>query len=109
MPKLGIPSSYMQMKQSHPALMKAYEEFGNACAGAGPLDPKCVALVKLAISLATNQEGAAHSHARKALEAGCTSDQLFHVAHLLAPTTGFPSMMRARGWVQDVVAAAKPQ
>lgn len=103
MAKLGIPSSYMQMKQSHPELMKAYEAFGNACAGAGPLDARSVALVKLAVSLSTGQEGAAHSHARKALEAGCTPDQLMHVAVLTAPTIGFPSMMRARGWVQDVL------
>jgi 4-carboxymuconolactone decarboxylase len=105
MAKLGIPSSYMQMKQSHPDLMKAYEAFGSACASAGPLDATCVALVKLAVSLSTGQEGAAHSHVRKALEAGCTPDQLLHVATLTAPTIGFPSMMRARGWVQDVLDA----
>jgi AhpD family alkylhydroperoxidase len=83
--------------------MRAYEALGEACAGAGPLDRRTVALVKLAISLSAGLEGAAHSHARKALEAGCTPEELLHVATLLTPTIGFPPMMRARGWVQDVV------
>lgn len=26
-----------------------------------------------------------------------------HVAHLCAPTIGFPPMMRNRGWVEDVI------
>ena len=100
---MKIPGPYMKMKAEHPALMKAYEEFGDACAKAGPLDAKTVALVKLGISLAVGLEGAAHSHSRKALESGCTPEQLLHVAHLCAPTIGFPGMMRGRGWVVETL------
>jgi len=71
--------------------------------GSGPLDAKTVALVKLAISLGAGLEGAAHSHARKALEAGWTGEQLLHAALLCTPTIGFPPMMRGRGWVEEVV------
>lgn len=98
-----IPKSYLAMRKEQPKLMEAYEAFGAACTSAGPLDKKTVAMVKLAISLGAGLEGAAHSHARKALAAGCTPEELLHVAHLCAPTIGFPTMMRARGWVQDVV------
>jgi alkylhydroperoxidase/carboxymuconolactone decarboxylase family protein YurZ len=100
---MKIPGPYMKMKAEHPALMDAYESFGDACSKAGPLDEKTVALVKLGISLAAGLEGAAHSHSRKALEAGCKPAELLHVAHLCAPTIGFPGMMRARGWVAETI------
>ena len=98
-----IPKRYQQMHQSHPELMQAYESFGKAARKAGPLSAREVALVKLAISLGAGLEGAAHSHCRKALEAVCEPEDLSHVAILAAPTLGFPSMMRARSWVEEVV------
>lgn len=98
-----LPSSYMEMRRSHPELMRAYEALGEACTKAGPLDLRTASLVKLAVSAAAGLEGAAHSHARKALEAGCTREELLHVATLLTPTVGFPAMMRARRWILDVV------
>jgi 4-carboxymuconolactone decarboxylase len=98
-----IPQRYLQMHRDHPELMAAYEAFATAARNAGPLDDKQVALIKLAISLGGGLEGAAHSHARKAIEAGCTPDELRHVAILVAPTLGFPTMMRARGWIEDVL------
>lgn len=101
--KPRLPSSYTKMREEHPELMRAYEALGEACSKGGPLDARTVALVKLAISMAAGLEGAAHSHARKALEAGCTREELLHAALLLTPTVGFPTMMRARSWVLDVV------
>ncbi|MCC9600863.1 carboxymuconolactone decarboxylase family protein [Stieleria sp. JC731] len=98
-----IPKRYKKMHQDFPELMQAYESFGKAAKEAGPLTDREVALVKLAISLGAGLEGAAHSHCRKALEAGCEADDLRHVALLSAPTIGFPTMMRAKSWVEDVI------
>jgi len=98
-----IPRPYKQMHQSHPDLMVAYEAFGKAAREAGPLSDREVSLVKLAISIGAALEGAAHSHCRKAIEAGCTAEDLRHVAILSAPTMGFPAMMRAKSWVEEVV------
>ncbi|WP_201743750.1 carboxymuconolactone decarboxylase family protein [Roseiconus nitratireducens] len=100
-----IPKRYQRMHDEHPELMRAYESFGKAAKEAGPLSEREAALVKLAISLGAGLEGAAHSHCRKALEAGCTADDLRHVALISAPTIGFPTMMRAKSWVEDVVDA----
>jgi 4-carboxymuconolactone decarboxylase len=104
-----IPRPYQQMHKTHPALMRAYESFGEAARQAGPLSDREVALVKLAISIGSALEGAAHSHCRKALEAGCTMDDLRHVAILSAPTMGFPAMMRAKSWVEDVTSQTDKQ
>ncbi|GAB5512368.1 carboxymuconolactone decarboxylase family protein [Rhodopirellula baltica] len=98
-----IPKRYRQMHADHPAYMRAYEDLGKAARESGPLNDREVALVKLAISLGAGLEGATHSHCRKALEAGCTPDDLRHVAMLSAPTIGFPTMMRAKSWVEDVI------
>ena len=97
-----IPKPYKQMHQTYPDLMRAYESFGLETRAAGPLSDREVALVKIAISVGAGLEGATHSHCRKALEAGCTSADLQHVAILSAPTIGFPTMMRAKSWIEDV-------
>ncbi len=102
-----IPKPYRRMHQEHPQYMEAYESLGKQAREAGPLDDRQVALVKLAISIGAGLEGAAHSHCRKALQAGCTAEELMHVALLAAPTIGFPPMMRARGWVEDVIGGAQ--
>lgn len=102
---MALPRAYVGMKKAQPELMRAYEDFGRACASSGPLDKKLVALVKLGISMGAGLEGAAHSHARKALAAGWSGDELLHAAQLCAPTIGFPTMMRARQWVAEIVEA----
>ncbi|MEM6473155.1 MAG: carboxymuconolactone decarboxylase family protein [Planctomycetota bacterium] len=91
------------MRDDFPEFMQAYEAFGEAARESGPLSDREVALVKLAISLGAGLEGASHSHCRKALEAGCSAEDLRHVAMVSAPTIGFPTMMRAKSWVEDVI------
>lgn len=98
-----IPKPYQRMHDDHPEFMRAYEAMGKASRDAGTLSDREAALVKLAISIGAGLEGAAHSHCRKALEAGCTPDDLRHVAILSAPTIGFPTMMRGKSWVEDVL------
>lgn len=100
---MAIPQAYTRMKQEQPELVAAYEALGAACAEAGPLDARTLALVKLGISLGAGLEGGGRSHARKALEAGCSREEVLHVAHMCAPTIGFPAMMRARTAVLDAI------
>jgi alkylhydroperoxidase/carboxymuconolactone decarboxylase family protein YurZ len=59
-------------------------------------------LIKLAIAVASGSEGATHSHARQAQSAGIDVADLRHVAFLTASTMGFPTMMRALSWIEDV-------
>jgi len=100
---MAIPQAYLQFKDSHPQLVSAYESLGEACREAGPLDARTAALVKLGIAMASGLEGATHSAARKALQAGCEKEEMLHAAVLATTTLGFPAMMRARSWVVDVL------
>ena len=97
-----VPGWYNQQKKKYPEVFRAYEALGEACREAGPLDEKTAALVKLAIAVGTRHEGAVHSHTRRSLEAGASIAECRHVVLLSLTTIGFPSMMAALSWVEDV-------
>jgi alkylhydroperoxidase/carboxymuconolactone decarboxylase family protein YurZ len=44
------------------------------------------------------------SSTRKALAAGATPDEITHAVLLALSTTGFPNMIAAMGWVNEVLA-----
>ena len=71
--------------------------------GAGPLDRKTRELVRLAIVVGARHEGAVHSHTRRALESGATAAEIRHVVLLSVTSMGFPNMMAAMSWVDDVL------
>ena len=98
-----VPKRYTQFKEDFPEVIAAYEALGDAVHSAGPLDDKTRALIKLAISTGARLEGAVHSHARKALKAGATKEEMQQVAILALPTIGLPSMMAAFSWIDDVL------
>lgn len=98
-----LPEPYENVKQQRPELMKHYEALGEAARNAGPLDAKATALIRLGMCIGAGLEGAAHASVRKALDAGCTPDELRHAAVLAVTTLGFPSMARGRAWVEDVL------
>lgn len=100
------PQFFQQMKEQYPDVFQSYETLGKAARDAGPLDDKSAALVKVALSIGASLEGASHGNARKALTAGCSPDELRHVALLAVTTLGFPSMMRAKAWIEDVTSKA---
>jgi alkylhydroperoxidase/carboxymuconolactone decarboxylase family protein YurZ len=101
--KTQMPARYQQFEKSYPAVMQAVEVLGEATQSAGPLDGRTRALVKLAVAIGALREGAVHSHTRRALKAGCTPDELRHVAVLAITTIGFPSTMAAMSWVEDIL------
>ena len=100
-----LPSFYEEFRATYPTVAAAYTQLGDACRDAGPLDHKSAELVKLALSIAAGAEGGAHSHARRALAAGATRDELVHVALLAVTTLGFPRAMTGLAWIRDVVDA----
>ena len=98
-----LPAGYLQFQTRYPKVFQAYDALGAATAEAGPLADKTRALVKLAIAAGGQMEGAVHSHTRRALEAGCSAEEIYHVALLGTTTLGFPTMMKTFSWVDDVL------
>jgi AhpD family alkylhydroperoxidase len=98
-----IPKAHLKFRDVYPDVASAYEKLGQATQEGGPLDKKTRELVKLAVAVGTRHEGATHSHTRRALDAGATAEELRHVALLSLTTLGFPSMMAALTWIEDVL------
>lgn len=101
------PKRFRDFQKKYPKVADAYERVGKAVHGAGPLDEKTRALIKLGISSGARLEGAVHSHVRKALDAGATPAEIRHVALLALPTIGLPSMMAALSWIDDTLGSRR--
>jgi 4-carboxymuconolactone decarboxylase len=98
-----LPARYLQFQKKHSKVFAAYDALGSATAEAGPLEGKTRALVRLALAVGGQMEGAVHSHTRRALEAGCSAAEIRHVVILATTTIGFPSMMKSLSWVDDIL------
>ena len=98
----------MRFMEEYPAVGSAYRDMSDAVAEAGPLDAKTRELIKIGIAIGSGQEGATHSHVRKALDAGATPEELKHTALQALTTIGFPNMMRGLAWVESVLDAEQP-
>ncbi len=102
-PSATAPARFQKFGKDYPDVMKAYEALATATQEAGPLDLKTRALVKLGIAAGAWREGALHSHTRRALAAGCPPEEVRHAILLTTTTLGFPSMMAAMTWADDVL------
>ncbi len=97
-----LPKFFEEFRTAYPDVASNYNALSEACKKAGPLDERTAELVKLGLAMAAGTEGATHSHARRALAAGATEQQLEHVALLAITTLGFPRAMIGLAWVRDV-------
>jgi AhpD family alkylhydroperoxidase len=98
-----LPSQYTGIQSSYKEVIEALERLGQATKSAGPLDKKTSELVQLAAAAAVRSEGSVHSHARRALAAGASPDEIRHAVVLLTSTIGFPTISAALSWVDDVL------
>ena len=53
-----LPSGAAKIAKQYPEIWAAYEKLGAACAEVGPFDARTIRLVKLAIAVAAESEGA---------------------------------------------------
>lgn len=101
-----LPEIYENFSTKFPSIIKQFKQLGKTCRAAGPLDPKAQDLIKLGIAVGANSRGAVMSSTRKALESGASAEEITHAVLLALTTTGFPNMIAALGWVEDVLQQA---
>jgi 4-carboxymuconolactone decarboxylase len=104
-----LPEIYEKFSNSFPDLAEKYKQLGVACRSAGPLEQKAQNLVKLGIAIGLSSQGAVRSHTRKALASGASREEIIHVVMLSLTTTGFPNMIAALGWVDEVLEKELPR
>jgi len=98
-----LPKIYEKFSQKYPDIIKDYQQLGKSCRQSGPLEPKYQDLINLGIAIGANSRGAVMSQTRKALASGASQDEILHAVLLSLTTTGFPNMIAALGWVEEVL------
>ena len=98
----GTPKHYQRLRENYPAVMDAVGHLGKTVRDSGPLQEKEIQLIQLAAATAVKTEGGVHSHARRALEAGASSEEVRHALLVLISTLGYPNVAAALSWVEDV-------
>jgi alkylhydroperoxidase/carboxymuconolactone decarboxylase family protein YurZ len=101
-PDVPLPGHANRIARELPEVWEAFQRLGQATGAAGPLDERSKRLVSLALAIGADSEGATHSHARRAVADGLTSEELEHVALLAVTTLGWPQAMRGLSWIRDV-------
>lgn len=101
MPK--FPEQYVSIKKRFKKFFAAVDNLGKVTRSAGPIDRKTSHLIQLAAAAAAKSEGSVHSHTRRALEAGASTDEIYHALILLTSIIGFPSVSAALSWADDIL------
>jgi len=103
------PSLYMNLQGKYPQYFAAVETLGVAVRDAGPLQEKTLHLVQLAAAAATRSEGAVHSHVRRGLACGLKPEEIRHALLAVTSTIGFPNVIAAMSWAEDVLGKSRPK
>ena len=98
-----LPEIYQEFKQHFSEVAKAYDALAVSCHQWGPLDEKTQRLAKLGIAIGLSSEGGVRSHARRALAEGVSPEELRHAVLMALTTAGFPTMIAAMKWVEEVI------
>ncbi|MEU4428571.1 carboxymuconolactone decarboxylase family protein [Actinoplanes sp. NPDC024001] len=101
-----LPGVYRQFLERYPEVAEAQGTLARTIRERNPFDERTDRLLKLAIAIGAEAEGAVRSNVRKALQHGATLDEVRAVALAAVTTCGFPTAVAALGWIEEVASAA---
>jgi alkylhydroperoxidase/carboxymuconolactone decarboxylase family protein YurZ len=96
-----LPPFLQKVIARYPGVWEKYEELGEAVGAVEGLDEKSRHLVKLALAVGAQSQGAVHSHTKRCLKAGCTPAELYHVALLAITSLGWSGAMKTLSWIDE--------
>ncbi|EGJ51395.1 carboxymuconolactone decarboxylase family protein [Desulfocurvibacter africanus] len=97
-----LPKNFQRIKDRYGKVIALLDQARDEALKAGPLDEKTGHLVQLTACAAIRSEGGVHSHARRAMAAGATLDEIRHAVLLTIPTIGFPNVAAVLSWLEDM-------
>ncbi|WP_328470212.1 carboxymuconolactone decarboxylase family protein [Actinoplanes sp. NBC_00393] len=100
-----LPGIYQQFLSRFPEVAEAQGNLARTIRERNPFDSRTDRLLKLAIAIGAEAEGAVRSNVRKALQQGATLDEVRAVALSAVTTCGFPAAVAALGWIEEVAEA----
>lgn len=98
-----LPEVYLEFTRRYPEVAEAQGELAQTVDDASPFDERTMRLLKLALAVGGEAEGAVRSNVRKCLAHGVTETELRAVALLAITTCGFPSAIAGLRWVDEVL------
>lgn len=102
-----LPAAYAHFVERFPGIGNAWDLIREAEGKSGPLNEKTRRLVKLAVAVGREAEGATHSAVRKARAAGVSNEELEQVVALAATTIGLPSAVKTFCWITETAQQRK--
>jgi alkylhydroperoxidase/carboxymuconolactone decarboxylase family protein YurZ len=100
-----LPGIFKKFMERHSEIAEAYRKVGDLCTEAGPIDVKTQHLIQLGISVGMASKGGVRSHARRALDLGATREEVTQTILMSMTIVGFPAMIAAYGWVDELLSA----
>jgi 4-carboxymuconolactone decarboxylase len=100
-----LPDIFKKFVERNRDISEALLKVGELCSQAGPIDKVTQHLIQMGIAVGANSQGGVRSHARRALDAGATKEQLLQTVLLSATIVGFPAMIAAYGWLEEMISA----
>ena len=86
-----LPDIFKKFVERNRDISEALLKVGELCSQAGPIDNVTQHLIQMGIAVGANSQGGVRSHARRALDAGATKEQLLQTVLLSATIVGFPA------------------
>jgi 4-carboxymuconolactone decarboxylase len=99
-----LPEVYLEFTRRFPEVADAQGELARTVDDATPFDERTTRLLKLALAVGAEADGAVRSNVRKSLAQGATETELRAVALLAITTCGFPTAVAGLRWVDEVLA-----
>lgn len=100
MPEHASPRHFENLTKRFPEFVSAMEATAEAARNSGPLDAKTIHLIQLGAATAIRSESAVINHARRAVQAGASRNEVAQALLILATTLGFPAVAAALKWSQ---------
>ncbi|MFC1866413.1 carboxymuconolactone decarboxylase family protein [Chloroflexota bacterium] len=98
---------YADFQNKYPQVAQEFGKLAQACHQAGPLDIKSRRLIKVGIAIGIGSEGDLQSHVIQALDEGVTPDEIRHAILQSITTAGFPKMIVAMRWAEEIIGKKK--
>ncbi len=95
------PPTFRDFVAKFPELGNAHEAIAKAVDRAGPLDAKCVSLIKIGICLGAGLESALRSHVRRGLQHGASKAEIEQAILAGMNTVGFPRTVAGWAWANE--------
>ncbi len=102
-----LPDIFKSFVEAHQDLAEAQQRVGQLCSQEGPIGRKEQHLIQLGISIGLGSKGGVRSHARRAIDLGATKEEVIQTVLLAMTIVGFPAMIAAYGWVDELFKASE--